>query len=100
MSLGEFDIIARYFARKTERGDVLLGIGDDAAVVDSQPGRKLVIAMDTIVEGVHLAPEIILDRYKDHPNVCPLVVYLSDEEDHRARFHVRALGTSMRRRRR
>lgn len=53
MSLGEFDIIARYFARKTSRGDVLLGIGDDAAVLDTQPGRKLVIAMDTIVEGVH-----------------------------------------------
>jgi thiamine-monophosphate kinase len=53
MSLGEFDIIARYFARKSARGDVLLGIGDDAAVLDSQPGRKLVIAMDTIVEGVH-----------------------------------------------
>lgn len=53
MSLGEFDIIARYFARKNERGDVLLGIGDDAAVLDTQPGRKLVVAMDTIVEGVH-----------------------------------------------
>jgi thiamine-monophosphate kinase len=57
MSLGEFDIIARYFARKTERGDVLLGIGDDAAVLDSQPGRKLVVAMDTIVEGVHFPVE-------------------------------------------
>jgi len=53
MSLGEFDIIARYFARKSERGDVLLGIGDDAAVLDAQPGRKLVVAMDTIVDGVH-----------------------------------------------
>jgi len=55
MSLGEFDIIARYFARpgKGGRKDVLLGIGDDAAVVDSHPGRKLVVAMDTIVEGVH-----------------------------------------------
>ncbi|HEY0681865.1 MAG TPA: thiamine-phosphate kinase [Steroidobacter sp.] len=53
MSLGEFDIIARYFARKSTRGDVLLGVGDDAAVLDVQPGRKLVVAMDTIVEGVH-----------------------------------------------
>ena len=53
MSLGEFDIIARYFARKSARGDVLLGVGDDAAVLDTQAGRKLVIAMDTIVEGVH-----------------------------------------------
>ena len=57
MSLGEFDIIARYFARKSTRSDVLLGIGDDAAVLDSQPGRKLVVAMDTIVEGVHFLVE-------------------------------------------
>jgi len=53
MSLGEFDIIARYFARRTDRSDVLLGIGDDAAVLDTQSHRKLVVAMDTIVEGVH-----------------------------------------------
>lgn len=57
MSLGEFDIIARYFARKSTRGDVLLGVGDDAAVVDSHAGRKLVVAMDTIVEGVHFLAE-------------------------------------------
>lgn len=53
MSLGEFDIIARYFARKTSRSDVVLGIGDDAAVLDVHAGRKLVVAMDTIVEAVH-----------------------------------------------
>lgn len=53
MSLGEFDIIARYFAKRGARRDVLLGIGDDAAVLDVAPGRKLVVAMDTIVEGVH-----------------------------------------------
>lgn len=57
MSLGEFDIIARYFSRKSTRGDVLLGVGDDAAVLDSHAGRKLVVAMDTIVEGVHFPPE-------------------------------------------
>lgn len=53
MSLGEFDIIARYFATSRPRGDVLLGIGDDAAVLDVRPDRKLVVAMDTIVEAVH-----------------------------------------------
>ncbi|HEY0943563.1 MAG TPA: thiamine-phosphate kinase [Steroidobacter sp.] len=58
MSLGEFDIIARYFARKSARSDVLLGIGDDAAVVDSHAGRKLVVAVDTIVEGVHFLANI------------------------------------------
>lgn len=53
MSLGEFDIIRRYFAPASERSDVLLGIGDDAAVLEVGAARKLVVAMDTIVEGVH-----------------------------------------------
>lgn len=53
MSLGEFDIISKYFANRGARDDVPLGVGDDAAVIDTQPGRRLVVAMDTIVEGVH-----------------------------------------------
>jgi thiamine-monophosphate kinase len=53
MSDGEFDIIAKYFDRRTTRGDVLLGIGDDAAVLSVPADRRLVVAMDTIVEGVH-----------------------------------------------
>lgn len=59
--------------------------------------RGLREGTNLVIEGVHLAPEIILDRFRDHPNVCSLVVYLSDEDVHRDRFHVRALGTSMRR---
>jgi len=53
MGLGEFDIIRKYFAPASERSDVLLGIGDDAAVLEVGAERKLVVAMDTIVEGVH-----------------------------------------------
>jgi thiamine-monophosphate kinase len=58
MSLGEFTLIERYFGRPAEallksRGDVLLGIGDDAAVLRMQPGRQLVAALDTLVEGRH-----------------------------------------------
>src|SRR5690606_10054843 len=63
MSLGEFDIIAKYFARRQARSDVVLGIGDDAAVLNVRADRKLVLAMDTIAEGVHFleqaAPEDI-----------------------------------------
>ena len=58
MSLGEFDIIARYFANHDHRADVLLGVGDDAAVLDAQDGRRLVVAIDTIVEGVHFPRNI------------------------------------------
>jgi thiamine-monophosphate kinase len=55
-SLGEFEIIARYFAAHDRRADVLLGIGDDAAVLDVRGDRKLVVATDTVVEGVHFPP--------------------------------------------
>ena len=68
-----------------------------AVGVEAIVERGLREGTNLVIEGVHLAPEIILDRFRDHPNVCSLVVYLSDEETHRDRFHVRALGTSMRR---
>jgi thiamine-monophosphate kinase len=59
MSLGEFDIIARYFANHDHRADVLLGVGDDAAVLCvSGEERRLVVAIDTIVEGVHFPRSI------------------------------------------
>lgn len=50
---GEFEIIARYFSRPGTRNDVVLGIGDDAALLDVPAGHALVAAMDTIVEGIH-----------------------------------------------
>lgn len=53
MALGEFELIHRYFALRSERSDVLLGIGDDAAVLDVGADRKLVVALDTIVENIH-----------------------------------------------
>jgi thiamine-monophosphate kinase len=57
MSLGEFDIIAKYFAGHAHGAEVLLGIGDDAAVYGVRADRRLVLAMDTIVEGVHFLPD-------------------------------------------
>jgi thiamine-monophosphate kinase len=53
MSLGEFDLIARIRARVPQRGDVVLGIGDDAALLQPPPGRQLVITTDTLNNGVH-----------------------------------------------
>lgn len=78
------------FGYRAQASQVSVGV---EAIVE----RGIKEGTNLLIEGVHLAPEIILDRYRDHPNVCPLVVYLSDEAAHRARFHVRALGTSMRR---
>ncbi len=58
MPLGEFELIERYFRRPSEarrlaRGDVPLGIGDDAAVLAVPADRHLVAALDTLVEGRH-----------------------------------------------
>ena len=51
--LGEFDLIERYFSRSSGRRDVLLGVGDDAALLDVPAGHALVAAVDTLVEGRH-----------------------------------------------
>ena len=56
MALSEFDIIRRFFDRPqvaAGRSDVLLGIGDDAAVVTVPDDHDLVLCMDTLVAGVH-----------------------------------------------
>jgi thiamine-monophosphate kinase len=57
MSLGEFDLISRYFTRGVGRDreapGVVLGIGDDAALLQVPPGAELVVAVDTIVAGRH-----------------------------------------------
>jgi thiamine-monophosphate kinase len=50
---GEFDLIDRIRRRAMTRNDVVLGIGDDAAIVQVPADRQLVIAADTINRGVH-----------------------------------------------
>ena len=50
----EFDIIELYFSQQTStNSSVLLGIGDDAAITSIPSGMEQVIAIDTLVEGVH-----------------------------------------------
>ncbi|HEY0722181.1 MAG TPA: thiamine-phosphate kinase [Gammaproteobacteria bacterium] len=54
MSLSEFQLIEKYFARqRIRRGDVALGIGDDAALLRVLPGMELAVAIDAMVEGRH-----------------------------------------------
>lgn len=54
MNTSEFDLIARIRERANiTRNDVVLGIGDDAAVLQVPPGQQLVVAMDTLNAGVH-----------------------------------------------
>jgi thiamine-monophosphate kinase len=51
--MNEFELIKRYFSRASGRADVVVGVGDDAAVLDVPPGLQLVAAVDTIIEGIH-----------------------------------------------
>ena len=53
----EFDLIERIRSRVAPRADVLLGIGDDAALLQPLAGMQLVVAMDTLNSGVHFPPE-------------------------------------------
>jgi len=53
VALGEFDLIDRFFTRPSKRRDVLLGVGDDAALLEPPAGHALVVATDTLVEGRH-----------------------------------------------
>ncbi|MGD8641168.1 MAG: thiamine-phosphate kinase [Gammaproteobacteria bacterium] len=54
MSETEFSIIDKYFkARALHRDDVVLGIGDDAAITRVPDGFQLVSAVDTLVANVH-----------------------------------------------
>lgn len=55
--LSEFGLINRYFRNHPlHRKDVVLGIGDDGAVVNIPEGQQLVITMDTLVSGIHFLP--------------------------------------------
>ena len=47
----EFDIIRRYFTRPVKRA--LLGVGDDCALIASEPGTALAVSTDMLVEGRH-----------------------------------------------
>ncbi len=51
MSLGEFDLINRYFKRPVRRA--ALGVGDDCALLQPRAGMQLAVSTDLLVEGRH-----------------------------------------------
>src|SRR5579862_4019500 len=54
MTMDEFSLIKKYFAQSTlQRDDVILGIGDDAAIVQVPTLQQLIITTDTLVNGIH-----------------------------------------------
>ena len=54
--MGEFELIRHYFAAAAcarVGGDVVLGIGDDCALLALPPGEQLAVSTDSLVAGVH-----------------------------------------------
>ena len=51
--MAEFELVDRIRQRAGSRDDVVLGIGDDAAVLRMPAGCELVVATDTLNTGVH-----------------------------------------------
>jgi thiamine-monophosphate kinase len=76
--LGEFELIDRYFLRSRSGGiarpDVILGIGDDAALLRMPADTELVAAVDTLVAGRHFP----IGRDAHSVGHCVLAVNLSD----------------------
>ncbi|HBK43768.1 MULTISPECIES: thiamine-phosphate kinase [unclassified Polynucleobacter] len=62
-SLGEFDLIQRFFKTQSELmlasnpGSVTLGIGDDCALLKTDPAEDLAITSDMLVSGRHFFPD-------------------------------------------
>ena len=49
--MGEFDLIARYFTRAPRHA--VLGVGDDCALLQPQPGMQWAVSSDMLVDGRH-----------------------------------------------
>jgi thiamine-monophosphate kinase len=50
---GEFDLIRRHFTRTGAQPGVVLGVGDDCALLQPTPGQQLAVSCDMLVEGRH-----------------------------------------------
>ncbi len=72
--MGEFDLIKTYFSRPSQAAGVVLGVGDDGALLAPSPGMQLAVTSDTLVAGVHFLPD---DAARDLGHKA-LAVNLSD----------------------
>jgi thiamine-monophosphate kinase len=88
--LGEFDIIARYFAPLATES-AALGLRDDAAVLVVAEGYELIATCDTLIAGVHFLP----DDPADSIGYKALSVNLSDLAAKGARGHVYLLSLAV-----
>lgn len=59
-TMGEFELIARYFQRPPQRA--VLGVGDDCALLQPAPGQQLAVSSDLLVEGRHFLSTVAPER--------------------------------------
>ena len=93
--IGEFEIIERYFTRPSRDPNVVIGIGDDAAVIDVH--GLTAVTVDTLVAGVHfpdgVAPALLgyrlmavnlsdLAAMGAEPRWCTLALTLPKSDEH------------------
>jgi thiamine-monophosphate kinase len=57
--IGEFEAIRRLIAARPAGSGIVVGAGDDAAILETTPGRNVVVTVDAFVEGVHYQPEAL-----------------------------------------
>jgi len=57
-AVDEFELIERYFAGHDRGSGVVVGVGDDGAVLQPEPGREIVTVVDAVVAGVHFPVDI------------------------------------------
>ncbi len=75
MPTAEFDLIQQYFSHDyPQRPEVVLSVGDDAALCNIPAGQQLAISVDTLVAGVHFP----LDTTAEAIGHKALAVNLSD----------------------
>jgi len=58
--MGEFDLIARFFTRPVRQA--VLGVGDDCALLQLQPGMQLAVSSDMLVDGRHFLSTTLPSR--------------------------------------
>ena len=56
--MGEFELIEKYFKVPHARKDVVMGPGDDCALLTLPPDAQLAVSTDTLVSGVHFFPDM------------------------------------------
>lgn len=56
--MDEFEVIRRFFVPAAKSASVIVGIGDDGAVLRPRPGTDLVTVVDTMVAGVHFPADL------------------------------------------